>query len=193
MQSHRDYTRLFRALGENRHMFFADFDWGPTLGILPEWMDVAKGPIPVVTNSTDKKVRQTEDGPFIFFEPSGSSPSGWIHWHHRWRSDDAVDEPGRLAITLYVTGSEEVTADVTPRRAVRFRPKPGETLRWANTCLAEGEKGWALRKIWQKYPKRKEIQSGTVTVDAHGLATVKGVVILPTGSRLVLESPEVKP
>ena len=192
-QSHRDYTRLFRVLGENRHMFFADFDWGPTLGILPEWMDVAAGPIPVVTHSSDRKIRPTADGPFIFWEPSGSSPSGWIHWHHRWRSDDAVDEPGRLEITLYVSGPNEVTADVTPRRAAAFRPKPGETLRWTNIALAEGGKNWALNKISKKYPKRGKIQQGTVTADADGLVTVKGVIILPTRCRLVLRREEARP
>jgi len=189
MRSHRDFTRLFKALTDNKHMFFADFDWGPTLAILPQWMDVTRGPVPAVTNSSDKNIKQTEDGPFIFFEPSGSSPSGWIHWHHRWQSAGAVDEPERLEMTLYVTGGE-VTADVTPRRMERFRPRPGETFRWTNTCLAEGEKTWELREVWKKYPQRKEIQSSTVTADRHGLITLEGVIILPTRSRIVVQRQE---
>ena len=188
--SHRDFTQLFRALMANRHMFFADFDWGATLAILPEWMDVTRGPVPAVTNSSDMKIKQTKDGPYIFFEPSGSSPSGWIHWHHRWDGTGAVDESDRLEMTLQVAGAGEVTADVTPRRARKFRPKAGETFRWTNTCLAEGEKNWALRDIWKKYPKRKEIQSGTVAADEHGLITLKGVIILPTRSRIVIERKE---
>ena len=189
-RSHRDFTHLFRALMDNKHMFFADFDWGPTLAILPQWMDVTRGPVPAVTNSSDVKIKQTKDGPYIFFEPSGSSPSGWIHWHHRWESSGVVDKPGRLEMTLYVTGRGEVTADVTPRRARHFRPKGGETFLWSNTCLAQGEKNWALRNIWKKYPKRKEIQSGTVMADEHGLITLKRVIILPTRSRIVIERKE---
>ena len=192
-QSHRDFTRLFKALGDNRHMFFVDFDWGPTLAILPHWMDVTRGPIPVVTGSTDKKVKENADGPFIFFEPSGSSPSGWIHWHHRWRSADVVDKPDRLEMTLYAAGIEEITADVTPRRTVHFRPKPGEKLRWTNTCLAEGKKSWGQRKVWKKYPKRREIQSGTAVVDAHGLVTLKGILILATKSRIAIQRQEATP
>jgi len=186
MRSHRDFTVLFKALMDNRHMFFTDFDWGPTLAILPQWMDVTAGPVPAFTNSTNKKVRDTDDGPFIFFEPSGSSPSGWIHWNHRWRSD-AVDRPDRLEMTLYVTGGNEVTADVTFRRARMFHPKPGQTFRWSNTCLAQGGRTWELRNVWQKYPQQKEIQSGTVTADEHGLITIKGVTVLPTENRIVVQ------
>jgi len=185
MQSHRDFTALFKALLETRHMVFADFDWGPSLAILPQWMDVTTGPVPVFTNSSDVKIKETEDGPSIFFEPSGSSPSGWIHWHHRW-GGEAVDQPDRLELTVSVTGGSEVKADVTPRRATRFRPKPGTTFTWTNTCLAEGENNWALRNIWKKYPAKKAIQTGTVTADEHGLVTLKGVIILPTKNRIVI-------
>jgi len=186
MTSHRHYTRLFKALLEHRHMFFADFDWGPTLGILPQWMDVTLGPVPVATNSTDVKVRESEDGPFIFWEPSGSSPSGWIHWHHRWQGTDAVDRPERLELTVYVDGGNEVKANITLRRARHFRPKPGEELKWTNTCLAEGERSWELRDAWKKYPKKREIQSGTVVVDKDGLVTLEEVAILPTRNRIAV-------
>ena len=71
-------------------------------------------------------------------------------------------------------------------RARRFRPKPGDTLRWSNTCLAEGERSWALRDVWKKYPKKRVIQTGTVTVDEHGLVTLKGVTIVPTKNRIVI-------
>jgi len=186
MQSHRDFTSLFKALEAGRHMFYADFDWGPTLAILPRWMDVARGPVPVVTHSTDRKVKETADGPYIFFEPSGSSPSGWINWGHRWRSDDAVDEPDRLEMTLYTTRGE-VTADVTPRRAKKFRPKPAQTFTWSNTHLAEGDRrSWALRNVWRKYPRKAAIQGGKVTADEHGLITLKGVILLPTKNRIVI-------
>jgi len=186
MTSHRHFTRLFQTLFDNRHMFFTDFDWGPTLGILPQWMDVARGPVPVATKSTDMKVKPNDDGPFIFFEPSGSSPSGWIHWHHRWQSADAVDRPDRLELTLYAEGGNELTADVTPRRARQFRPKPGEKLAWTNTALAQGRHSWALRNTWKKHPKKAKIQSGTAVADEHGLVTLKGILILPTRNRIVI-------
>ena len=89
-------------------------------------------------------------------------------------------------MTLYVACNNEVTADITPRRSRHFRPKPGQTFRWTNTALAEGKKTWALRKIWQKYPTRRQIQSGTATADRHGLVTLKGVTILPTKNRIVI-------
>jgi len=193
MRNHNTYTALFKALLDNRHMLITDFDWGPTLAILPQWMDIRRGPVPAVTDSSDKKIKDTPEGPYIFFEPSGSSPSGWIHWHHRWRPDDAVDKPDRLEMTLYVTQGE-VTADVTPRRAKAFRAKPGEKFRWTNTHLAEGDRrNWSLRNIWKKYPKAEEIQSGTVTADKDGLLTVQGMIILPTKCRLVIERQEAQP
>ncbi|MHC4718006.1 MAG: hypothetical protein ACYS5V_13620, partial [Planctomycetota bacterium] len=193
LRNHHTYTAFFKSVLDNRHMLFTDFDWGPTLAILPQWMDVRRSPVPVVTNSTDRKIRETPEGPYIFFEPSGSSPSGWIHWHHRWRSADAVDTPDRLEMTLYVT-SGEVTADVTPRRAKNFRPKPGETFRWSNAHLAEGDRrSWALRNIWKKYPEKTEIQSGAVTADENGLITIPRAIILPTKCRLVIQRQEVKP
>ena len=79
-----------------------------------------------------------------------------------------------------------MTADITPRRSRQFRPKPGEKLAWTNTALAEGKRSWALEKIWKKYPKKADIQSGTAVADEHGLVTLKGILILPTKNRIVI-------
>jgi hypothetical protein len=150
-------------------------------------MDLKISPVPVFTNSSDVRVRESEEGPFIFFEPSGSSPSGWLHWHHRWRCEDTVDQKDRLEITVYVEGGKEAVADVTPRRMRGFRLRPGEAVRWANLHLAEGDRSsYPLRRIWAKYPEAKEIQDGAAAADEHGLVTLPGVIILPTCNRIVI-------
>ena len=98
-------------------------------------------------------------------------------------------------MTLYVGARGGiVTADVTPRRATKFRPKPGEKFRWCTTHLAEGDRReWALRNVWKKYPTKAEIQNGIVTADEHGLLTLHKVIVLPTKCRIVIERAEDKP
>jgi hypothetical protein len=97
--------------------------------------------------------------------------------------DDIVDEPRRLAICIRLGKTRRhgewpeptATADVTPRRARRFRPAPGETVRWENWDHSDPD-------------RPKKIGEGEVTADAHGLVTVPKFVIGKAGwgNRLVL-------
>ena len=82
----------------------------------------------------------------------------------RWLAD-VVDEPDRFEITIHgrgrVTYAGGGTSDVTVRRAQRFKPSPGQTLRWENVPLTSG--GGATP------------QSGRITVDKSGLVTIPQV------------------
>ena len=51
---------------------------------------------------------------------------------------------------------ENATADVTPRRVQKFKPKPGETVHWENYDVSNPD-------------SPKKIAEGDVTADKHGL------------------------
>jgi hypothetical protein len=95
-----------------------------------------------------------------------------MNTEYRWRTDDLVDEPARLEITLFWAGSPSVRkpyADVTIRRVQKFR----------------------LRADWQyTYEVRNQagevVDSGKVSASPGGLFTVKSVVIPVEGVRLAI-------
>jgi hypothetical protein len=81
---------------------------------------------------------------------------GGINLGFVWK--DVVDEDGRWSVGLANDlAKAEMTVDVTPRRCQRFRPKPGEKLRWTSSAGGAGE----------------------VTADQWGLVTVEKVRIAP--------------
>jgi len=65
---------------------------------------------------------------------------------------------------------DSCTVDVTPRHCKRFEAKRGERFRWTNTSVADG----------------KEIQSGRVTADEWGRATLRRVTVMKGRNRLTL-------
>jgi len=97
-----------------------------------------------------------------------SLQSGNTNWNHTW--GDVRDEPEHFKITLGGAGM----VDMTPRRLQHFRPKPGERLRWKAEPIPH-----------PKDPQPPHAQSGSVTVDEHGLITLRGLEILQGG--LVVE------
>jgi hypothetical protein len=58
------------------------------------------------------------------------------------------------------------TVDLTPRRLQTFKLKAGEALKWTSTSGG------------------KETQSGALTVDPHGLATIEGLKVGKAGNRI---------
>ena len=120
-------------------------------------------------------------------------PRGTWNGHFAWSTrsqnfdpksndDDIVDTDKKLAICIRVRkhrrskwDKESATADVTPRRARAFLPKPGEPVHWENWDLGDPA-------------APKKIAEGDVKADRHGLVTVPGLVVGKKGwgSRLVL-------
>ncbi|KPK84762.1 MAG: hypothetical protein AMJ81_04825 [Phycisphaerae bacterium SM23_33] len=90
----------------------------------------------------------------------------------RWKTDDVVDSPTRIEITLFWDGSRGVRnphADVTLRRVQNFRIRP----EWAYTYEIRNAAG-------------EVVEQGKVTAGRRGLFTIKGVPIPREGSRLIV-------
>jgi hypothetical protein len=91
-------------------------------------------------------------------DPKDGDLEGGINLGFDWK--DIVDEPDRWSVSLSNDlAKKEMTVDVTPRRSQRFKLRAGETCRWTSSTDA----------------------AGTITADAHGLVTVRAVVIRPGG------------
>jgi hypothetical protein len=86
--------------------------------------------------------------------PETGPEEGYMNVGFVWK--DVADEAGRWSAKISNGEAKaDMTADVTPRRCQKFKPKPGEKLKW--TSSAGG--------------------SGQVTADEHGLVTVEKVRI----------------
>ena len=95
--------------------------------------------------------------------------SGNTNFYHQW--EDMVDHTDQFSVALF--GGEK--GDVTPRRLQRFRPAPGQRLRWRTEPVPSRR---------DKTPPKP--QSGTVVVDAHGVFTIRQVEIPPGGTTLTV-------
>jgi hypothetical protein len=95
-------------------------------------------------------------------DPKDGDLEGGINLGFDWK--DVKDEERQWSARLSnALAKKEMTADVTPRRCQKFKPKPGEKLTWADSAG----------------------NTGAVTADTNGLATVKAVKIKP-GTETVL-------
>jgi hypothetical protein len=89
-------------------------------------------------------------------DPKEGDAEGGINLGFDWK--DVVDEErGWTATISNARAKAEMTVDVTPRRCQKFRPKPGESLRW--TASSGG--------------------SGSVAAGAAGLVTIEKVRLKP--------------
>jgi len=59
---------------------------------------------------------------------------------------------------------DECTVDLTPRRLQQFKIKAGDTFKWSNNSGG------------------KELQSGMVTADKHGLITLEKLTVTQAGN-----------
>jgi len=107
-------------------------------------------------------------------DPDDGEPYGQINGYLFWKYDDVVDRADRWEMTVYLVPScpeKTCTVDLTPRHRKAFGPRPGEKLRWSNTLVVTG----------------KVVQSGTVTVDRHGLTTLKQLAVSKGSNRIRIE------
>ena len=93
-----------------------------------------------------------------------------LDWSASWRDWDGapIDEPLRWQMSLRTTNRSTQTVDVTPRRTQRFCVLPGRSYTWENRKAGGGS----------------VVARGTTKTDAHGLLTVKGVTVTPSGNQL---------
>jgi len=84
---------------------------------------------------------------------------------YRWKSDDVIDAADRAELTIWSGGGRRAApqADITLRRAQKFKPKPGDVCTWKL-----GGKG------------------GEVTVGKDGLLTIRNVPMPTTPTKLVV-------
>jgi len=102
-------------------------------------------------------------------ETFGAQVNGYLNWD----SESIVDEPARWEMTVWLDKAAplpQCTVDLTPRRCQKFRPKPGEKLRWTNTPPDE----------------KQAAQSGTVEADAFGLVTLRKLVVTAGRNRVAI-------
>jgi len=89
-------------------------------------------------------------------DPREGDLEGGINLGFDWR--DIVDEEGGwTAAILNSRAKGDMTVDVTPRRCRKFRPKPGESLKWSDSTGG----------------------SGSVAAGAAGLVTIEKVRLKP--------------
>jgi len=116
-----------------------------------------------------------------------SGRQGDFNLGFRFKSDDIVDRPDRLEVTLFWVqlygNRSKPIADVTLRRLQRFEVELRTTYRWAATPLGAPDE-IPKTGYWRRNSPAKA--SGEVTVGADGVLTIPGVEFNPLGSRLVI-------
>ena len=105
---------------------------------------------------------------------------GQINGYLVWESDTIVDEPGLYGITVWLWDGDRhgrgrapldaCTVDLTPRKCQKFKPKPGQGFSWTNLTLADG----------------KDVRSGKVQADKHGLVTLEKLRITKGRHRILI-------
>ena len=174
-------TDLMRACLQTHNAFMAEFFWGSSTHLhLPVGAEEGEHPFgpradrPVL--ACDAKDRGPNPDFFKkHFETGqrGYAGGGRLNTQPRWDSQDVVDQPDRLEMTIYaakhVVYAGQVTCDVAARNTRRFRPGPGEKLTWTVTDPRD----------------RKKTQQGEATADAHGHVVIQGLTFGEPG-RLVI-------
>jgi len=113
---------------------------------------------------TDKPKGSYYPGRFDQDFQKSADKLGGINLYQRWETKTLVDKPGRWEMTVLLSKdapNDQATMDLTPRRCQKFKPKPGDTLKWTNTSLTD----------------KKVVQSGTVKADKWGRVTLPQVKV----------------
>ncbi|MCX6601977.1 MAG: hypothetical protein NTV52_00060, partial [Acidobacteria bacterium] len=143
--------------------FSLDSMFSPANGGLSAWAYPSNVSFPGISNATGS-------GPLVpgltgtdFYNMAFEWSVPWNQFH-----TNIVDTTTTYEISLR-SSTVAQTADVTPQRTQAFRPAIGTTVTWKNVNNATG----AI------------VQSGTTTIDADGLATLRAISIgTGTGNRL---------
>jgi len=176
-----------KAYLKTGNAFMAEFFWGSS----------HHKPLPVTADQGDHPFEPRSDRPLLACNPRNRHPNekffeaqfatgkrGYgggsrLNTRPRWDSEDVVDTPERLEMTIYcarrVVYAGRVTCDVVVRNAAKFRPKPGERLAWTAPDPRD---------------KRKQTR-GQATVDEHGHVRIEGLQFGEPG-RLIVQRAEQK-
>jgi len=162
---------LMKAYLRTRNGFMAEFFWGSSPHLhLP--ISAEEGEYPFEPRA-DRPILACESkdrgpSPDFFakhFETGerGYSSGGRLNTQPRWDTEDAVDEPDRLEITICtakrVVYAGRATGDVAVRNTQKFRPPPGTRLGWTAPDPQE----------------KRKTQQGEATVDEHGRILIQGL------------------
>jgi hypothetical protein len=102
-------------------------------------------------------------------DPADGDEKGAINLYLSWETKDIVDTAAAWEMSIGLIAKapkDECTVDLTPRRLQQFKVKAGEQVKWTSTSGG------------------KEVQSGVVTVDKHGLATIERLKVVKAGNRI---------
>jgi len=173
----KQQTHLMIAYKETGNAFMSRFYWG------------GSGHVPLPARDFEPRA----DRPMLACWPLGYSPNakffkarfftgerGYgggsrLNDRVRWDTENVVDTPDRLELTIWsdssMTYAGSVTARTTIRNAQKFRPAPGTKLKWS--VAGKG--------------RRAKPQGGEITVDKHGLIVIPSLTFTRARTRLIIE------
>ncbi|HUT32792.1 MAG TPA: hypothetical protein VNE39_04890 [Planctomycetota bacterium] len=161
----QDDPRGWRGLLRARQPFVATWSLGPPHELMQAFNEMRwDTTLPAFSNCS------LDDNPGNG-DPADGDYYGGINAWLLWGDKDAVDAKDRWEITVWLIAScpeDACTVDITPRHCKSFKPRPGQTLKWTNTSLADN----------------RVAQSGTITTDQHGLVTLKAVKVAKARNRI---------
>ncbi|MBM4042913.1 MAG: hypothetical protein FJ290_30860 [Planctomycetes bacterium] len=161
----QDDPRGWRGLLRARQPFVATWSLGPPHELTQAFNEMRwDTTLPAFSNCS------LDDNPGNG-DPADGDYYGGINAWLLWGDKDPVDEKDRWEMTVWLISScpeSACTVDITPRHCKSFKPKPGQTLKWTNTSLAD----------------KREVQSGTTEADKHGLVTLKAIQLTKGKSRI---------
>jgi len=153
------------------------FVWGQAghiqRAVMPMTLDQQLNPLDIQINqSVPAFTHCSLDDAIGDGHPNDGAPSGGINLYLYWETEQIVDTADSWEMTVGLIDKSpeiECTVDLTPRRLQELKLRPGQTLRWSNSI------------------GNTRVQSGKVTVDANGLATLEGLQVSKKGNRIRLE------
>ena len=171
----------YKALLDTKRAFAAH--WGPSQGFggppptaaFPIRRDQA---VPAFTHcSLDDMVGEGDQWGGAAGGTIGSGdPWGRFNGWMRWSFEDIVDEPGKVAFTVWLDAgapAESCTAELTPRKYQKFAAKPGASFDWTSA----DEAGTVLEK-------------GPAKADEHGLVTIDKLTVTKAKRRVTIAAPK---
>jgi pimeloyl-ACP methyl ester carboxylesterase len=106
-------------------------------------------------------------------DPADGDPQGQVNLYLFWDTGDVVDRADRWEMTVGLVDrapQDHCKVSITPRRLQAFKPDRGQKLHWSNTPAGSD----------------KAIQSGEVTADDNGLATLPQVIVSKEKNRITV-------